>query len=104
MTRLKRPKNKEWEKITAEELFDLAFRKNMIDVEIAEMYGVTKEQVSYKRNKFNLKRVYASVAMRRRLFESGIEALAVACDISEEYRHKYADLTNEYFQKLMGNK
>ena len=104
MTRIKRPKNRKWEKVTAEELFDLSFRKNKIDSEIAEMYSVTPEQVSYKRNKFDLKHVYGSLAQRWAMIEHGIDAVTSACNIDEEYRQKYMDLTTKYFRKLIKNK
>lgn len=100
MTRTKRPKNEAWEKVTAEELFDLSFRKNMIDNEIGAMFNVTPEQVSYKRNKFNLKHAYNSVAYRRLMAEHAIEAIVISCGISEDYKQKYIDLTTEYFKKL----
>ena len=102
MTRLKRQKNEAWEKVTAEELFDLAFRQNKIDSEIAEIYGVTPQQVSYKRNKFNLKFAYGSGAMRRLTFEHGIEALALTCNVDEECKQQCIGAATRYFQKFMG--
>ena len=103
MTRIRRPKNEVWEKVTAEELFDLSFRKSMIYSEIAEIYNVTPEQVSYKRNKFNLKYSCDSVGMRRLMTEHTIDAMAISCGISEEYKQKYKNLTTEYFKELMKN-
>lgn len=100
MTRLKRPKNEAWEKVTAEELFDLSFRQGKIDCEIAELYGVKPSQVSYKRNKFNLKYNYNSPAMLRLTVEQGIEALTTACGMSESYKQKYRDITAKYFTSL----
>ena len=104
MTRIKRQKNEAWEKVTAEELFDLSFRQNKLDSAIAAMYNVTPEQVSYKRNKFNLKHALGSLAYRRLTAESMIGALAVSCGISEEYKQKYIDLTTDYFKGLMRSK
>ena len=101
MTRIRRPKNEAWEKVTVEELFDLSFRKNRMDSEIAEIYNVTPEQVSYKRNKFNLKHAFGSLAHRRLMAENGMEAIAISCGIDEEYRQKYQNLTTEYFKELM---
>lgn len=43
-----------WEDITEETLRNLSYDKNMVDSQIAELYGVTKGQVAYKRRKFGL--------------------------------------------------
>ncbi|MDD3862271.1 MAG: hypothetical protein PHV79_00230 [Clostridia bacterium] len=43
-----------WEDITKEELKELYFKKDLLKVEIANMFNVTKNQVSYKLAKFKL--------------------------------------------------
>lgn len=51
--RKQRGEKLEWEKITKEELEELF--KNTPDSMIAELYGVSKSQVKYKRNKWDIK-------------------------------------------------
>lgn len=43
-----------WEQITKEELERLFCKENLSDAEIAQKYGVTKNQVRYKRRKFGI--------------------------------------------------
>ena len=46
----------DWKKITKKELYDLTFKQIMPDSVIAEMYGVSKNAVTYKRRvKFGMK-------------------------------------------------
>lgn len=45
-------KLEEWKDITEETLKDLYYEQNLSDRSIAESFGVTKNQVKYKRNKF----------------------------------------------------
>ena len=57
---------KNWKDVTKEDLFELAFRQNLPDCVIADMYGVKKSSVAYKRAvKFGLKRGIDSYAFRR---------------------------------------
>lgn len=43
-----------WENITKDELKELYFDKDLLKVEIENMFNVTKNQVSYKLTKFKL--------------------------------------------------
>ncbi len=43
-----------WDQITKEELERLYYSENLSDARIAERYGVTKNQVRYKRQKFGV--------------------------------------------------
>lgn len=43
-----------WEDVTEETLRRLSYVENMADSQIADLYGVTKGQVAYKRSKFGL--------------------------------------------------
>lgn len=43
-----------WKDITEATMKDLYYQQNLTDSSIAELYGVTKDQVRYKRNKFGV--------------------------------------------------
>jgi len=43
-----------WQKITEEELCNLFYDKKLTDEQIADLYGVTKSKVTYKRNKLGI--------------------------------------------------
>lgn len=47
-------KFKQWKDITKKDLGYLYYEQNMSDPAIAELYGVTKNQVRYKRNKYGI--------------------------------------------------
>ncbi|NYB73426.1 hypothetical protein HZF24_04650 [Sedimentibacter hydroxybenzoicus DSM 7310] len=47
-------KLKQWKEISEAKLKDLYYEQNLSDYTIAEIYGVTKNQVRYKRNKFGI--------------------------------------------------
>ena len=89
---------KDWKTITKEELFDYSFRQNMCDFEIAEIYGVSPEQVSYMRNKLDLKKSLGSKAFKRLGAEHVITALCINCEMDENYRRKLMDIVSEFFK------
>ena len=90
---------KDWNKVTKEELFDYSFRQSMCDFEVAKIYGVTSKKVSYKRNKFNLKRSYGSDAYKRLTAEQAIEGISMACGMDKKYEQKLKDVLKEYFNR-----
>ena len=47
-------KNEKWENITKDELWELCVEKGYVDSMIAQIYGVTKGQVAYKRKKMGI--------------------------------------------------
>lgn len=50
----KNTKNEKWENITKDELWELCVEKGYVDSMIAQIYGVTKGQVAYKRKKMGI--------------------------------------------------
>ena len=65
-----------WDKVTKKDLYELAFKQGLSDAIIAEMYGVPKSAVTYKRSvKFNLKFGNNSEAMRRSIRDTVLEEL-----------------------------
>ena len=63
--------NKQWDSITREDLLELYVEKGYIDSEVAELFGVTKEQVVYKRRKFDISR--SEITKERFMDEEGLE-------------------------------
>lgn len=90
---------KDWKSITKEDLFDLVFRKSTPDSVIASMYRVTKNQVSYKRNKMNLKVYPGSDGFQRLCAEQAIEALVMHCGMSDKYKQRLLNVIKEFYNK-----
>lgn len=75
----------DWKKITKKELYDLTFKQIMPDSVIAEMYGVSKNAVTYKRRvKFGMKVSVDSDAFRQSCKERILEELEAAKGISKK--------------------
>ena len=65
-----------WNRVTKKDLYELVFKQGLSDAIIAEMYGVPKSAVTYKRSvKFNLKFRNNSEAMRRSIRDVVLEEL-----------------------------
>ena len=47
-TELSKATKERWDKVTKKDLYDLAFKQNLFDSRIADMYGVLKGAVTYK--------------------------------------------------------
>lgn len=56
MERDKKSANTNWENVTYEELMELYVEKNYIDAMVADLYGVTRSKVAYKRKKLGITR------------------------------------------------
>lgn len=61
-------KTLDWKTISKEQLYQLAMIDELIDSQIADLYGVTNSQVKSKRYKFDLKHNYYSLESIQRIF------------------------------------
>lgn len=52
---------KDFNKLSKIELYNLWFRDALTDTQIAKMYGVTKQQVKSKRKQYNIKYINSAV-------------------------------------------
>ena len=55
--------DKKWDSVTREELLDLYVKNNCADNDVAELFGVTKAQVVYKRKKYDISQ--ATITFKR---------------------------------------
>lgn len=72
----------DWKNITKRELFELSFKQNTPDSIIADMYGVSKGAVTYKRRvKFGMALTPDSDAFRQSCKERIIEEVQKRADL-----------------------
>ena len=79
-TKLPKATKERWDKVTKKDLYELAFKQNLADSIIADMYGVPNSAVTYKRAvKFKLKYYLGSEAMRRSIRDNALEEINKGC-------------------------
>lgn len=89
----------DWKNITEAELYDLALMQNIPDNIIADMYGITKNMVTYKRHKFGLKLTRSSKVYRKFCREKALQALSIIPD-SHECKDKWIRDINSYYDDM----
>lgn len=89
----------DWKNITKEELYQLALVENTPDGIIADMYGITKNMVTYKRHKFDLRITPSCEAYRRRNREQALKAMNIIPD-SSKLKEACIRSLNNYFDEL----
>lgn len=77
-------KLKQWKEITGAKLKDLYYEQNLSDRSIAELYGVTKNQIRYKLNKFD-------ISIKNKIFN---EFISQSSEV-------YIDLSNDSKARLL---
>ena len=92
----------DWKKITKKELYDLTFKQIMSDSMIAEMYGVSKSAVTYKRRvKFDLKVSIDSNAFRQSCRDQALEELEKVKGASKETKELAKKAILNYYKDVV---
>lgn len=92
---------KDWKTITKKELYELSFMQGLFDSQIAEMYGVSVNAVSYKRRvKFNLKRQINSDAFRQSCYDTGLKLIKSDKTMSEDAKKLAIKAIKTYYKDL----
>ena len=89
----------DWKNITKKELYELAFMQEMFDNDIAEMYGVKRSAVVYKRRKFNLLHGIHEDAFRMACRDKSMQMINEA-NISDEARKTAMQALKNYYKDL----
>lgn len=89
----------DWKNITKRELYELAFIQGMFDDDIADMYGVKRSAVAYKRRKFNLLHGIHEDAFRMAVRDMGIKMLNEA-NMSDDARKIAIQAVKSYYKDL----
>ena len=89
----------DWKNITKKELYELAFMQEMFDNDIAEMYGVKRSAVAYKRRKFNLLHGIHEDAFRMACRDKSMQMINEA-NISDEARKTAIQALKNYYKDL----
>lgn len=89
----------DWKNITKKELYELAFMQEMFDNEIAEMYGVKRSAVVYKRRKFNLLHGIHEAAFRMACRDKSMQIIKEV-NISEKARKIAMHALKNYYKDL----
>ena len=89
----------DWKNITKKELYELSFMQEMLDNDIAEMYGVKRSAVAYKRRKFNLLYGRNEDAFRKACRDKNMQMINEA-NISDEARKTAMQALKNYYKDL----
>lgn len=89
----------DWKNITKKELYELSFMQEMFDDAIAEMYGVKRSAVAYKRKKFNLLHGIHEDAFRMACRDKTIQMLNEV-DMSDDAKKLSIQAIKNYYKDL----